>query len=175
MFKKTSALLTMAAFILFSASCTMWTTREINTTTDYPADGRKILSVVNASGEGVEFSKSSPGRLVGNVIVGEGVVVIRKRAEIAGPFPSIKKDAHGRIFEVTDSSGRVHVIQKVLKEEPDRLTVLASYRAFERISIPLSDVRLLRCKKTNVALTFAAVMLTVTTAYYVWAVIAIKD
>ncbi|MBM3305834.1 MAG: hypothetical protein FJY79_07845 [Candidatus Aminicenantes bacterium] len=170
MFKKTTALLTMAAFILFSASCTIttWKTREINTTADYPADGRKVLSVVKSSGEAVEFSNSSPGRIAGAAVVGEGVEVVRKRAEIARPVQSIKRRADGTIFQVTDSSGRVHAIEKVLKEEPDKLTVEMVYRTYERVSIPLSDVRLLRYKKTNAVLTFAAVMLTAFAALAIW-------
>lgn len=92
----------------------MWKTREINTTADYPADGRKVLSVVKSSGEAVWFSKSSPGRIAGNAVVGEGVEVAGKRTEIARPVQSIKKRADGTIFQVTDSSGRVHAIQKVL-------------------------------------------------------------
>ena len=145
----------------------MWKTREINTTADYPADGRKVLSAVKSSGEAVEFSKSSPGRIVGDAVVGEGVEVVRKRAEIARPVQSIKKRADGTIFQVTDSSGRVHAIEKVLKEEPDKLTVEIVYRTSVRVSISLSDVRLLRYKKTNPVLTVASVLLTVGAAWCV--------
>lgn len=170
MFKKTIALLTVAAFILFSASCTIttWKTKEINTTADYPADGRKVLSVVKSSGEAVEFSNSSPGRIAGDAVVGEGVEVVRKRAEIARPVQSIKRRADGTIFQVTDSSGRVLAIEKVLKEEHDKLTVEIVYRTSEPVSIPLSDVRLLRYKKTNTVLTVASVLLTAFAALAIW-------
>lgn len=158
MSKKVAALFTLAAFVLFSTSCTMWRTREINTTADYPRENRKILSVVKASGELVEFSKSNPGRLKGNVIIGGATVVVEKRSEIVGPFPSIKKDDHGRIFEVTDSSGRVHSVQEVLKEETNKLTVQARYSTSGGVSIPLSEVKLVRFKTTNGVMTALAVL-----------------
>jgi len=158
MSKKAAALFTLAAFVLFSTSCTMWRTREINTTADYPKENRKILSVVKASGELVVFSKSNPGRLIGNVISGEATVVVMKRSEIVGPFPSIKKDGHGRIFEVTDSSGRVHSVQEVLKEETNKLTVQARYSTSGGVSIPLSEVKLVQFKATNGVMTALAVL-----------------
>ena len=158
MSKKAAALFTLAAFVLFSTSCTMWRTREINTTADYPKENRKILSVVKASGELVVFSKSNPGRLIGNVISGEATVVVMKRSEIVGPFRSIKKDDHGKIFEVTDSSGRVHSVQEVLKEETNKLTVQARYSTSGGVSIPLSEVKLVRFKTTNGAMTTLAVL-----------------
>jgi hypothetical protein len=158
MSKKAAALFTLAAFVIFSTSCTMWRTREINTTADYPKENRKILSVVKASGELVVFSKSNPGRLIGNVISGEATVVVMKRSEIVGPFPSIKKDGHGRIFEVTDSSGRVHSVQEVLKEETNKLTVQARYSTSGGVSIPLSEVKLVQFKATNGVMTALAVL-----------------
>ena len=158
MSKKAAALFTLAAFVLFSTSCTMWRTREINTTADYPKENRKILSVVKASGELVVFSKSNPGRLIGNVISGEATVVVMKRSEIVGPFPSIKKDGHGRIFEVTDSSGRVHSVQEVLKEETNKLTVQTRYSTSGGVSIPLSEVKLVQFKATNGVMTALAVL-----------------
>ena len=157
MSKRVAALFTLAAFVIFSTSCTMWKTREINTTADYPRENRKILSVVKASGELVEFSKSNPGRLIGNVIIGEATVVVEKSSEIVGPFPSIKKDGHGRIFEVTDSSGRVHSVQEVLKEETNKLTVQTRYSTSGGVSIPLSEVKLVRFKTTNGVMTALAV------------------
>ena len=158
MSKKVAALFTLAAFVLFSTSCTMWRTREINTTADYPKENRKILSVVKASGELVVFSKSNPGRLIGNVISGEATVVVMKRSEIVGPFRSIKKDDHGKIFEVTDSSGRVHSVQEVLKEETNKLTVQARYSTSGGVSIPLSEVKLVQFKATNGVMTALAVL-----------------
>jgi hypothetical protein len=136
----------------------MWKTREINTTADYPRENRKILSVVKTSGELVEFSKSNPGRLIGHVIIGEATVVVEKRSEIVGPFPSIKKDDHGRIYAVTDASGRVHFVLEVLKEETNKLTVQARYSTSTGVSIPLSEVKLVRFKATNGVMTAFAVL-----------------
>ena len=169
MSKKAAALFTLAAFVLFSTSCTMWRTREINTTADYPRENRKILSVVKASGELVEFSKSNPGRLIGNAISGAATVVVMKRSEIVGPFRSIKKDDHGRIFEVTDSSGWVHSVQEVLKKETNKLTVQARYSMTSGwVSIPLSEVKLVRFKTTNGWMTWLAVQGGFVVVYTFW-------
>jgi hypothetical protein len=92
------------------------------------------------------------------VISGEATVVVMKRSEIVGPFRSIKKDDHGKIFEVTDSSGRVHSVQEVLKEETNKLTVQARYSTSGGVSIPISEVKLVRFKTTNGVMTALAVL-----------------
>jgi hypothetical protein len=84
--------------------------------------------------------------------------VVEKRFEIVGPFPSIKIDDHGRIFEVTDSSGRVYSVLEGLKEETNKLTVQARYSTSGGVSIPLSEVKLVRFKTTNGVMTALAVL-----------------
>jgi hypothetical protein len=154
---KLTALFTVAAFVLFTASCSMWPTREIRTEADYPSQNRRVLTVVKTNGEVVEFSKQDPGLVLGDEIRGTARVLVNEKTEIEGPFPLVKRRADGTIAEVTDAQGKVHYVRTVLREEPNRLVVQERYSARLPIAIPLSDVRLVTYKKTNTVLTIAAI------------------
>jgi hypothetical protein len=154
---KLTALFTVAAFVLFTASCSMWPTREIRTEADYPSQNRRVLTVVRTNGEVVEFSKTDPGLVLGDEIRGTARVLVNEKTEIEGPFPLVKRRADGTIAEVTDAKGKVHLVQTVLREEPNLLVVQERYSARLQIAIPLSEVRLVTYKKTNTVLTIAAI------------------
>ena len=154
---KITALFTAAAFTLFTASCSTWPTREIRTESDYPSQNRRVLTVVKTNGEVVEFSKTDPGLVLGDEIRGTARVLVNEKTEIEGPFPQIKRRADGTIAEVTDSKGKVHFVQAVLREEPNLLVVQERYSARLPIAIPLSEVRLVTYKKPNTVLTVAAI------------------
>ena len=154
---KITALFTAAAFTLFTASCSMWPTREIRTESDYPSQNRVVLTVVKTNGEVVEFSKTDPGLVLGDEIRGTARVLVNEKTEIEGPFPQVKRRADGTIAEVTDAKGKVHLVQNVLREEPNLLVFQERNSARLQIAIPLSDVRLVTYKKTNTVLTVAAI------------------
>jgi len=154
---KFTALITIPAFVLFTASCSMWPTREIRSEADYPSQNKRVLTVVKTSGEVVEFSKTDPGMVRGNEIRGTASALVSEKTEIEGPFPQIKRRADGTIAEVTDAKGKVHLVQNVLREEPNLLVVQERYSARLQIAIPLSEVRLVTYKKPNTVLTIAAV------------------
>jgi hypothetical protein len=156
---KITALITIPAFVLFTASCSMWPTREIRSEADYPSQNRRVLTVVKTNGEVVEFSKTDPGLILGDEIRGTARVLVSEKTEIEGPFPQIKRRADGTIAEVTDAKGKVHLVQNVLREEPNLLVVQERYSAILQIAIPLSEVRLVTYKKTNTVLTVAAIAL----------------
>jgi hypothetical protein len=172
MSRKPAALFTLAAYVFFATSCTVWRTRPINTTADYRKADRPILMVVKASGDVVEFSKSNPGRVYRYAVVGEAVRIARGSLEIFGPFQLIKKRADGTIYEVTDRSGQVHSVLKVLVSEENRLVIQnVSYQP-ERVSIPLSEVKLVRVRTTNVILSVAAAALGVSALLFALAMYA---
>jgi len=154
---KITALFTIPAFVLFTASCSMWPTREIRSEADYPSQNKRVLTVVKTNGEVVEFSKTDPGLVLRDEIRGTARVLVSEKTEIEGPFPQIKRRADGTIAEVTDSKGKVHFVQVVLREEPNLLVVQERYSDRRPIAIPLSDVRLVTYKKTNTVLTVAAI------------------
>jgi hypothetical protein len=152
---KITALITIPAFVLFTASCSMWPTREIRSEADYPSQNKRVLTVVKTNGEVVEFSKTDPGLILGDEIRGTARVLVNEKTEIE--FPQIKRRADGTIAEVTDAKGKVHFVQNVLREEPNRLVFQERYSAILQIAIPLSEVRLVTYKKPNTVLTIAAV------------------
>jgi hypothetical protein len=157
MFKKAIAMVTMAAFLLFSTGCLTWGTKEIRTSADLPRRDKAILSVVKRSGEVIEFSRTAPARVVGNQVVGTTDLVRERDVEIEGPFPLIKK-VEGRIAEVTDAKGRIWSVRKVLKQEPNMMTVRVAERVTGSVTIPLAEVWQVKIKRTNAGLTVLAIL-----------------
>jgi hypothetical protein len=168
------ALATMTLFALFSTGCMTWGTKEVRTDADYPRPGKRVLSAVKRSGEVIEFSRTAPGLIVGDKLVGTPTSLGERDVEIEGPFPLVKRLADGTVTEVTDTKGRVWSVRKVLKEEPNRMTVRIADPASGAVSIPLSDVWQIKIMRTNGALTALAILGTVGTAYVVALAISIR-
>jgi hypothetical protein len=153
---KRTPCVTLAALLIVLVSCTSVRTKAIISPADYVSYKPRIVGVVTASGEDYVFSASAPARLWGGNIVGTATAVCGDRVELAGPFRSVMKRSDGTIYQVTDSSGRVHGVREVVQEGPDRLVFIAASSGSRQVSIPFSEVRLLRYKKTNPFLTVAA-------------------
>ena len=158
MSRKATALFALAAFVLFSTSCTTWRTKAVYTPDDYPGPNKKVLSVVKTSGELVEFSKEEPGRVRADAVVGVTTVLQKMNVEIEGPFFSVKKRTDGTIYEVTDAKGQIHPVLLVLKEEPNKLTAQVRYPTTLRVSIPLSDLRSVQIKRIDAGKTALAIV-----------------
>lgn len=138
---------TLTAFALLSVSCVTWTTKDVKTMTERLPDNTEILSVLKASGECVEFSKSNPGRLRGYTIVGTAKDPVSEPMDLTGPF-SLIKNAKGTVLEVTDGGGQVHAVLKVLSTSGNQMKVLAS--TWTQVSIPLAEAQRIEVKKSNV-------------------------
>jgi hypothetical protein len=164
MTKKTTAILTLAAFVLCSTSCMSWRTREVRTTADYPLSRTRVLSVVMLSGTEYYFSKSTPGRVHGNLIVGTGRV-FGERVEIEGPFAEVRKRPNGTVYEVVDREGRTHPVWRVVSAGEDKMTVLSAVRKSELVSIPLSEVRSVQLRKLDMFATLSVVPMAVFLGY----------
>jgi hypothetical protein len=144
------------AILLFAAvSCMSVRTKTILSPADYVSFKPRIVGVVTASGAEYVFSGSAPARLYGGNIVGTATVVSGERVELSGPLRLVMKRNDGTIYQVTDGSGRVYGVREVVREEPGRLVFLAESSGPRQVSIPFSEVRLLRYKKTNALLTVA--------------------
>jgi hypothetical protein len=169
MSRKAITVITLAAFVLTSASCVTWRTQTIAAASDAPGKRARIVSLVKASGERVEFSNSDPGRVRGDSITGTASARLSVPIDIQGPFSSIKKRADGTVYEITDGSGRVYPVQRVLKEGNTEWSILINDRTPQPVSIPLSDVRQIRFKKTNSFLTAIALGVPLTLGIYLYA------
>jgi hypothetical protein len=169
---KTAPTSALAVLVLLSASCTMWSTKEVRTITDWPKENQKVLSVVKASGEYVRFSKSDPGLMHGNAIYGMTSSTVSAPVEGEGPFPSVKKRSDGGVYEVTDRDGRVFPVREILKEEGNKLTIAVRRTERETVSVPMSEARLIQVKQTNVPLTLAAIAGGLAGAWLIWGLIA---
>lgn len=155
MTRKSTAVFTLAAFVLCSTSCMRWPTRAVRTVVDYPSPGARVMKVVAVSGTEYYFSKATPGRVVGNLIVGTANVY-GERVEIEGPFAEVRKRPDGTVYEVVDREGRTHSVMRVVSAGEDKMTVLMAVRKSEQVSIPLSEVRSVRFRKFDHVATFIA-------------------
>jgi hypothetical protein len=165
--RKAIALATLALFVLVSTGCMTWGAKEINTSADAPRPGVRVRSVVKRSGEVIEFSRDAPARIVGDQVVGTPVSLGERDVAIEGPFPLIKRLADGTVAEVTDAGGRVWSVRKVLKEEPNRMTLRIAVQANGAVAIPLSDIWQVKIKRANAPLTLLAVLSGLGTAFVI--------
>jgi hypothetical protein len=173
--RKAVAMVTMAAFLLFSTGCLSWGTKEVRTTADYPRPGKRVLRVVKRSGEVIEFSRAAPARIVGNEVVGTPASLGERDVEIQGPFPLIRRLADGTVTEVTDAKGRVWSVRKVLKEEPNRMIIRVVDSMTGAVVIPLSEIWQITNRRMNVGLTVLAILGTGGLGFLAWGLSTIKD
>jgi hypothetical protein len=173
--RKAVAMVTMAAFLLFSTGCLSWGTKEVRTTADYPRPGKRVLRVVKRSGEVIEFSRAAPARIVGNEVVGTPASLGERDVEIQGPFPLIRRLADGTVTEVTDAKGRVWSVRKVLKEEPNRMIIRVVDSMTGTVVIPLSEIWQITNRRMNVGLTVLAILGTGGLGFLAWGLSTIKD
>lgn len=149
--RKTVTVITLAAFVLFSISCTIARTME-TTQFDHPGKRAKIVSLIKQSGERVVFS--GYGRIRGDAITGMADAGAERR--IPAPVSAIKEGADGSIFEIVDRSGRAHQVLAVLQRGESEWTVLARAGTIRQVSIPLSEVRQVTYTKISTGLTILA-------------------
>ncbi len=155
MARKVSALLTLAAFILFSTSCMTWSLREVRTMPHRLPENTAVLSVVLNSGRAIEFTKDNPGRVRGYAVVGTGRDSVAKQVDITGPFSYTRAES-GLITGVVDGRGQAYVVQKILTRDERRMTLVAWES--NKVSIPLAEISLVKVRKTNALLTTLAVI-----------------
>lgn len=175
MSRKAVAALMVVVFVVSSTGCMTWGTKEIRTSADVPRTNARVLSVVKRSGEVIEFSRAAPARIVGNQVVGTTAAVVEREVGIDGPFPLIKRLSDGTVTEVTDAKGRVWSVRRVLKEEPNRMTIRVAGNVSGTVVIPLSEIKQITNKKTDVGLTILAVLGGGGLVFLAWGFSTIKD
>lgn len=89
MTRKGVALGTLAVFALFSTGCTTWKLAETSTLPKPLSEGAPVLSLVKTSGELVQFSKQSLGRVRGAFVVGRATNVTP--AEVSIPLAEVQR------------------------------------------------------------------------------------
>jgi len=166
--RRAVAAITLTSFVITSTSCMMWRTKVIDGISGAPGKGARIMSVVKASGERIDFSNSDPGRVRGLLVEGTAVARLSMPIDIQGPFSSIRKRADGNVYEITDGNGRVYAVQRVLKEGNVQWSILINDRTVQYVSIPLGEVRQVRFKKINPTLTIIAIAVPLSLGLFVW-------
>jgi hypothetical protein len=154
------AVVLLAAAIVCTGACAMWTTRGLQSgAEDRQGDrlaGRSVERLVKTDGDQVVFSRSKPGRVRAGRVEGVARFMVREKVEVRGPFAQIRKRSDGTISEVTDAAGRTHYVRSVLDEKPDALVVEEVRRETGPVSVPLAEVRSITFRKVNVPLTILA-------------------
>jgi hypothetical protein len=79
----------LPTFVLFTSGCTTWKQADAKTLPKPPSSGTPVLSVVKTSGELIQFSKGSPGRVQGEFIAGRASNVTP--AEVSIPLTEVQR------------------------------------------------------------------------------------
>ena len=174
MSKKAVAVLTAMVFVVSTTGCMTWKRQEILTSADHPGPNRRILSVVLRSGEVLQFSRTNPARVEGNRVVGTPTTLRERDVELEAPFPAIQKRSDGTVSEITDAKGQVWSVRKVLKEQPNGMTVRVAER-IGPVAIPLSEVRQVEIKDSAPGSTLLAILGLAGAVYLGWAAYSIKN
>jgi len=153
--RKIISLFTLFAFIVFSISCYTTRLREVSTEGDWKGKKGEILSLVKISGEYIEFSKNSLGRVYGDKIEGTAVVLSKEIDISQDNIKEFKKDKKGMISEIINKNGKIyHVVPGTIREVSiqsdltgkgeERIIFFTTYETSESIIIPLSEVKSIR-------------------------------
>jgi hypothetical protein len=112
--------------------------------------------VVKADGEVVDFTGPGLGRVLIDRVQGPAMVSVERTVELKRPFRSVGKRADGTVSEITDGDGWVHYVRSAEKEGPDSLVIKERRTENQVVSIPLSEVRLIKYRRTNAIMTAMA-------------------
>jgi hypothetical protein len=140
--KKIISLFTMTAFIVFSLSCYSTKNMRLDVDAAEKVKKEKILSVVMASGETIEFSKKQPGRILNESIIG---IAERVTKEIEIDITDVehnKCNEKGEVNEIITIDGKVYKdFVGVVKKEKDTYVFTTILESHIKVSIPISEVR----------------------------------
>ncbi len=90
--KKIISIFTLLAFVTFSLSCYISRTKEVKSAADWQGKKVKILWIVKKSGESIRFTTSKPGRIIGDKIVGEAIILNKEIVLEQANIKRIKRD-----------------------------------------------------------------------------------
>ncbi len=140
MTKKLAAWTTLLAFLLFDLACVIHTTKREPPEKVYGGQ-TQILSVLKKSGEYIEFPKETPGRVMGDRIVGS-----ERYLEI--PNSDIKRiiSKDGQPSEIEKVDGTKIPIAAVWKTDEWKTVVRLDSSP---LSIPLADVAMVTIRKSG--------------------------
>ena len=158
--RKIISLFTLLAFIVFSLSCVTTRLKEVRTSADWQGKKVKILAVDKISGEHIEFSKKSLGRIYGDKIAGTAVVLSKKVEITQDNIKRLNRDIKGMISKITHKNGKIyHVVTGTARvvsikdaltgKEEERIIFFTTYETSESVTIPLSEVKSVKVKNVD--------------------------
>jgi len=163
MCKKTITYFTLIAFIVFTVSCAVYTTKKKRAEDIVGLEGKKIqiLAVLTTSGEHIEFYEKNPATIYENQIKGN-LSLKEKLLEIEKDnVANTRKNTRyypPQIVEITTKDGETYkVISGSLQETKNKFS-FRTYDPSESVSIPLLEVELVWIRSVDPGLTFLAVI-----------------
>jgi len=146
MAKKIVSLMTIAAFLVFSQTCTLYSTKKVGPDVAAQKADKdvKVMRVLKTSGEIVEFDEKSPGYIVKNSVVGKSN--IKETVEVSKEnIQKIAQHDNKKIISVTTKDGKIYSPIISYTEMPDKIVV----EAYGTESIPLTDIEMIWLKERN--------------------------
>jgi hypothetical protein len=162
--RKFVSVITLVAFSIFTISCAVHRVEEMAAEKAEAKNqaGKKvrIMSIVTDSGESIDFPKGYPGAIVGDNIVSTGSPVARKTwTELdKADIKATSKDSQGKVIELRTEDGKIYKVEKDTYSELGNKVMFTSVTQVSRVSVPLSDVELVRIRHVDVASTFLATL-----------------
>ena len=164
MCKKTISVVTLAAFLCFSFSCTVHRNDKIlvQQIDSEKSENFKIVGVLLTNGEKIEFSEKNPARIANGIISGIPIRLEEQFKHVTILKNDIKSKRlskeGGNIIEVLTKDGTKYFpVTGTVQEYPDRLEFnIYSVQRRTSISIPVSEVDLVWVRKVDPGMSFMA-------------------
>ena len=151
--RKITASGTLVAFLVFTGSCVIHTTKKVPPEVAYGEDVN-ILGVLTTSGEHIEFLKGAPGRIEGDRVVGNRTSY-RELQISRTELQKVQRTDLGQLQEVVTIDGRTYGADQIIKEEKEYIVVKDYPSA---VSVPLKDIELVWIRKIDPGMTFLATL-----------------
>jgi hypothetical protein len=148
MFKKTSSVVTLLAFLLFEGACVIHRVEDIPVKSAAAKD--EIVGVVKTSGEYIQLSKDAPGRIEGDRLF---LRTTPLRSVEMVDVKSFKQNEKGMVYEITTKDG---VVFQNLEGRMEDGKIVLPPQKYQYSSIPLSEVDMVQVRRVNGSMTFLA-------------------
>ena len=157
--KKIISLFTLLAFVIFSVSCYSTRLKEVRTVADWQGKKGKIFWVIKTTGEYIVFSNNNPGRIIGDKIVGEAVILSKEIVIARSNIKRIRKNQKGNIAEIISKDKKAYpVITGTVRKEKDKIIFFLDTGSYKSVSIPLSEVKSMQVKRFDPLKTLLSVV-----------------
>lgn len=145
--RKSIAVFVLVCFVVFSEGCMTWGMKKVGTTAPSPKQGVRIVSLVKTSGATVLFSRSSPGRIMGNAVVGTAIGGAWEKVEVQKPLSLVRKRSDGTVYEIVGRDGRIYPVGSVVSEDAGKIVFFIVAIQPTPVSVPLAEIAAVQLRR----------------------------